>query len=101
MKKNNKRIIPGFGVSMGVTLAMLSIMVLIPLASLIVFTAKMSFSDIIEVITRPRVVASFKVSFITALIASLINAVMGVIIAWVLVRYDFHGKRILDGMIEK
>ena len=100
MKKNNKRIIPGFGISLGVTLTMLSIMVLIPLASLIVFTAEMSFSDIIDVITRPRVVASFKVSFITALIASVINAFMGVILAWVLVRYDFHGKRILDGMIE-
>ena len=98
--KRKKRIIPGFGISMGVTVTLLSLMVIIPLASLVVFTSKMSFSEIWNVITRPRVLASFRVSLITALIASLINAVMGVILAWVLVRYKFPGKRILDGMIE-
>ncbi len=100
MIKAKKRVIPGFGLSLGVTLTMLSLVVLIPLASLIVYTAKLSFSDIIDVITRPRVLASFEVSFITTLIASLINAVMGVVLAWVLVRYDFPLKRVLDGMIE-
>lgn len=100
MKKMHKRVIPMFGLSMGVTLTMLGVVVLIPLASLVVFTAQMSISDIIETITRERVLASFRVSFSTAFIASLINAVMGVILAWVLVRYDFPGKRILDGMIE-
>ncbi|MCI5752000.1 MAG: sulfate ABC transporter permease subunit CysT [Oscillospiraceae bacterium] len=100
MKKMHKRVIPMFGLSMGVTLTMLGVVVLIPLASLVVFTAQMSISDIIETITRERVLASFRVSFSTAFIASLINEVMGVILAWVLVRYDFPGKRILDGMIE-
>ena len=98
--KRNKRIIPGFGLSLGVTLTLLGIMVLIPLASLVVFTAKMDFSDIIKVISRPRVVASFEVTLLTTFIASLINAVMGIVLAWVLVRYDFPGKRIVDGMIE-
>lgn len=98
--KNKVRIIPGFGLSMGVTLSLLSLVVLIPLASLVVFTAKMDLSSIIEVITKPRVAASFKVSLLTALIASLVNAVMGVVLAWVLVRYDFPLKRLLDGMIE-
>ena len=98
--KKKVRIIPGFGLSMGVTLSLLSLVVLIPLASLVVFTAKMDLSGIIEVITKPRVVASFKVSLLTALIASLVNAVMGVVLAWVLVRYDFPLKRLLDGMIE-
>ena len=98
--KKKVRIIPGFGLSMGVTLSLLSLVVLIPLASLVVFTAKMDLSSIIEVITKPRVVASFKVSLLTALIASLVNAVMGVVLAWVLVRYDFPFKRVLDGMIE-
>jgi sulfate transport system permease protein len=60
----------------------------------------MNFSDIIETITRPRVLASYKVSFLTAFIASAINAVMGVILAWVLVKYDFPLKKLLDGMIE-
>ncbi|MGN0642360.1 MAG: sulfate ABC transporter permease subunit CysT [Huintestinicola sp.] len=100
MKKAQKRVIPLFGLSMGVTLTMLSLIVLIPLASLVIFTAQMSISDIIETITRDRVLASFKVSFGTAFVASLINGVMGVILAWVLVRYDFPGKKILDGMIE-
>lgn len=100
MKKANKRVIPGFGLSMGVTLSLLSVIVLIPLASLVVFTANMDFSEIISTITKKRVLASFEVSFITALIASAINAVMGVILAWVLVRYDFPGKHLLDGMIE-
>lgn len=100
MKQKSKRVIPGFGISMGVTLTILSMVVLIPLASLVVFTAQMSFSEIIETITRPRVLASFRVSFLTALIASVINAVMGVVLAWVLVRYRFPLKRILDGMIE-
>lgn len=98
--KKTVRIIPGFGISMGVTLTMLSLIVLIPLASLIVFTAKMSPSEIWDVITRRRVLSSFEVSLLTALVASLINAVMGVVLAWVLVRYDFPFKRLLDGMIE-
>lgn len=98
--KKNKRVIPGFGLSMGVTLAMLSFIVLIPLASLIIYTTQMDFHEFIETITRARVLASFRVSFITAFAASLINAVMGLVLAWVLVRYQFPGKRIMDGMIE-
>ncbi len=100
MKTKQKRIIPGFGLSMGITLSILSLIVLIPLASLVVFTAQLSPKDIWETITRERVLASFEVSVLTALIASAVNAVMGVILAWVLVRYDFAGKRIIDSMIE-
>lgn len=92
--------IPGFGISLGVTLSILSLVVLIPLASLVVYTAKLSPAEIWETITRPRVLASFRVSFFTALIASAVSAVMGVILAWVLVRYQFPLKRVLDGMIE-
>jgi sulfate transport system permease protein len=100
MKNKNKRVIPGFGLSMGVTLTMLSLVVIIPLASLVVYTSRLSFAEIIEVITRERVLASFRVSIFTAFVASVINAVMGIILAWVLVRYDFPFKRLLDGMIE-
>lgn len=99
-RKANKRVIPMFGLSMGVTLTILSLIVLIPLASLVIFTAQMSWDDIIATITRDRVIASFEVSFLTSFIASVINAVMGVVLAWVLVRYDFPFKRLLDGMIE-
>ncbi|MDD6447181.1 MAG: sulfate ABC transporter permease subunit CysT [Ruminococcus sp.] len=99
-RKKTKRVIPYFGLSMGVTISMLSVIVLIPLASLVIYTAQMSWQDIWEAITRSRVMASYRVSFLTALAASAINAVMGVILAWVLVRYKFPFKRILDGMIE-
>lgn len=100
MKKGSKRVIPGFGLSMGVTLSILSIIVLIPLASLIIYTAQLSPSEFFETVTRSRVLASFRVSLLTAFIASAINAVMGVILAWVLVRYRFPCKRLLNGMIE-
>lgn len=100
MKAKKKRVIPGFGLSMGVTITILSLVVLIPLAALVIYTSRMHLSDIIETITRPRVLASFNVTFLTSLIASIINSIMGVILAWVLVRYDFPFKRVLDGMIE-
>lgn len=100
MKKGSKRVIPGFGLSLGVTLSVLSIVVLIPLASLVVYTAKLSPAEFWETITRPRVLASFRVSLLTAFAASAINAVMGVVLAWVLVRYRFPMKRLLNGMIE-
>ena len=99
-KQQSKRVIPGFGLTMGVTLAMLSIVVLIPLASLAVYSARLGFREFIQVITRPRVLSGFYVSFITAFAATVVNAIMGLILAWVLVRYDFPGKRIMDGMIE-
>ena len=99
-KQQSKRVIPGFGLTMGVTLAMLSIVVLIPLASLTVYSARLGFREFIEVITRPRVLSGFYVSFITAFAATVINAIIGLVLAWVLVRYDFPGKRIMDGMIE-
>lgn len=100
MKKRGRRVIPGFGISMGITVTVLSLVVLIPLASLIVYTSTLSFSEFIETITRKRVLYSFWVSIFTALIATFVNAVMGTIIAWVLVRYNFPGKKIMDGIIE-
>lgn len=99
-KRKELRVIPGFGLSLGVTMAILSIVVIIPLLSLIGFTVQLSPSEFLHTVTNPRVLASYRVSFLTALCASLINAVMGLIIAWVLVRYDFPFKRLIDGMIE-
>ena len=100
MKKRNKPVIPGFGLSMGITISILSLVVLIPLASLVIYTAQMSFKDFIETITRARVLASFYTSFISAFASAVINGIMGTILAWVLVKYEFPGKRIMDGMIE-
>ena len=95
-----KSIIPGFGLSFGITITILSIIVLIPLCSLVVFTSRLSFSEFIYTVTRPRVLSGYYVSISTAFVASVINAVMGLILAWVLVRYDFPGKRFIDGIIE-
>ncbi len=100
VKHKGKSVIPGFGLSFGITMTILSLVVIIPLCSLVVYSAKLSFSDFISTVTRPRVLASYKVSFITALIAALINGVVGLMLAWVLTRYDFPWKRLLDGMIE-
>jgi sulfate transport system permease protein len=99
-KRKQKRVIPGFGLSLGITVAMLGFIVIIPLCSLVIFSAKLSFSEFIETVTRARVLSSYAVSFETALIAALIDAVMGVLIAWVLTRYDFPGKAIMNGIIE-
>lgn len=99
-KKKSKSIIPGFDLSFGIVMAILGIIVVIPLCSLVVFSARLSLSEFWQTITRPRVLSSYTVSLSTAFIASLINAVMGLILAWVLVRYKFPGKRIMDGIIE-
>lgn len=99
-KKGQKRVIPGFGLTLGITISMLGIIVLIPLCSLVIYTAKLSPKQFIDIILGKRVLYAYWVSFSTAFVASLINAVMGVIMAWVLVKYEFPGKKIMDGMIE-
>lgn len=98
MKK--KSIIPGFGLSMGITVAMLSLIILIPLASVLAYSFRLSGGEFLDLMTRPNVMQSFVTSIGCALAAAVINCVFGVILAWVLVRYDFPGKRLMDGMIE-
>ena len=101
MKRNKrKQVIPGFGISMGVTITLLSLIVLIPLASLVVNASTMGVQTFLDTVTDKRVVAGYLVSFTCALIAALVNAVFGVLLAWVLVRYDFPFKRFIDGLIE-
>lgn len=98
--RKQKRVIPGFGLTLGITVSMLGVIVLIPLLSLIIYTAKLSWREFLEVVTAKRVLYAFWVSVSTSFLASLINAVMGLILAWVLVKYEFPGKKIMDGMIE-
>ncbi len=100
--KNKKgvRVIPGFGLSMGVTLAMLSCIVLIPLASIFISVSKISLQEFVEIVTSRQVMSGYMVSFTCAFFAAIINGAFGLVLAWVLVRYDFPGKRIMDGMIE-
>lgn len=102
MKHNAKptRVIPGFRLTMGITITMLSLIVLIPLVSVMVCSLKLSPEEFIELVTKPNVVYAFATSIVCSLIAAVINVIFGVILAWTLVRYEFPGKRILDGFIE-
>lgn len=100
MARNKKSVIPGFRLSLGVTMTMLGLIVLIPLCVLIIFSAQLSPGEFMETVTRPRVLASYRVSLTTAFVAAVIDAVMGLILAWTLVRYDFPGKQIMNGLIE-
>lgn len=99
-KRKGKQIIPGFSLSMGITLTFLSLIVLIPMISIIIHVSNIGWDEFVGIITDKRVVASYQVSFLCALVASLINGIMGVILAWVLVRYDFPFKGFVDGLIE-
>lgn len=100
MKKNRRSVIPGFGLSFGITIAMLSFIVILPLCSLVVFSAQLTPSEFWETVTRPRVISSYWVSLKTAFIAAVIDGVLGLMIAWALVRYKFPWRGIMNGIIE-
>lgn len=101
MKQAKKaRVIPGFGVTMGIVISMLSLIVLIPLASVMAYSLKLSPSQMVHLLTRPNVKYAFLVSIGFSFLAAAINSVFGLILAWVLVKYEFPGKRFLDGLIE-
>lgn len=85
---------------MGIVITMLSLLILIPLASVLVYALKLSPAEFFALVTKPNVLHAFRTSILCSLAAALINCVFGVIVAWVLVRYDFPGKRLLDGCIE-
>lgn len=85
---------------MGIVITMLSLLILIPLASVLVYALKLSPAEFFSLVTKPNVLHAFRTSILCSLAAALINCVFGVIVAWVLVRYDFPGKRLLDGCIE-
>jgi len=93
-------VLPGFGLTFGFAVVYLSLVVLIPLAALLLRPWELGLAGVWETITSPRVLSALRVSFGTAAIASLINAVFGLVVAWVLVRYEFPGKRILDAFVD-
>ncbi len=95
-----KNILPGFNLSLGYTILYLSLIVLIPLSAAFIKTTELSFNEFWEVVTAPRVVASYKLTFGASLIGALINVVFGLLTAWVLVRYKFPGKKILDALVD-
>jgi len=93
-------ILPGFGLAMGITLTLLLLIVLLPLIALVVKAAGAGPADILAIATSPRTLAALKLSFGAALLAACVNVVFGLIIAWVLVRYEFPGRRILDAAVD-
>ncbi len=93
-------VLPGFHIAMGCTLLYLSLIVLIPLSAAFVKTAGLSWTEFWDTVTAPRVLASYKLSFGTSFLGAAINAVFGLLVAWVLVRYRFPGKRLVDALVD-
>lgn len=95
-----KNVLPGFNLSLGYTIFYLSLIVLIPLSAAFIKTTELSLNEFWAVVSTPRVVASYKLTFGASFIAALINAVFGLLTAWVLVRYTFLGKKIIDALVD-
>lgn len=99
-RRKTFRVLPGFGLSLGYTVFYLSIIVLVPISALILKTTGMGWEAFWAAVTGPRVLASYRLSFGASLVAAAINAVAGFLVAWVLVRYSFPGKRLVDSLVD-
>jgi sulfate/thiosulfate transport system permease protein len=95
-----RSILPGFGLTLGFTIFYLSLIVLIPLSATFIETSKIGWHEFWRMVTTPRALASYELSFGASLIGALVNFVLGTLVAWVLVRYQFPGKRILDSLVD-
>ena len=95
-----RRVIPGFGLTMGFSLLYLGFIFIIPVAGLLLYTSLMSWEDFWKAVSHPQVVASYKLSFGASLIGATINLVFGALVAWVLVRYRFPGKKVVDALVD-
>jgi len=93
-------ILPGFGLTLGFTTFFLSAIVLIPLAALVIKGSTPGFTELKEILLDPRAIASYRLSFGAALLAAVVNAIFGFIVAWTLVRYEFPGRRLVDALID-
>jgi sulfate transport system permease protein len=100
MRHKSRTVLPGFGLSLGITCTYLSLIVLIPLATVFTRTAELSGSAFWATVTDPRVVASYRVTFGASFVAAVVNTVFGLLVAWVLVRYKFPGRRVVDAMVD-
>jgi len=94
------RVLPGFGLSLGFTLAYVSLIVLIPLSAVFIKSLGIGWGGLWEILTSERILKSLQLSFSAALIAALVNVVFGLLLAWCLVRYTFPGKRIVDALVD-
>jgi len=93
-------VLPGFDLALGLTLFYLCLIVLIPLSAAFLRTTELTWPQFVDTVTSPRVVASYKLTFGASLLAAIVNAFFGLLVAWVLVRYDFFGRRIIDALVD-
>lgn len=100
MSHRTSPVIPGFGLTLGYTLVYLSLVVLIPLGAMFIHAAQLSWAEFWAIISAPRVLAALKLSFSVAFVAALINGIIGTLLAWVLVRYSFAGRKVIEAMID-
>jgi sulfate transport system permease protein len=95
-----KTVVPGFGLTLGLSMLYLSLLVLIPLSSIFLKTATLTWDQFFGHIASPRALAAYQLSFGAAFLGAAINGVFGLLVAWVLVRYDFPGRRVIDGLVD-
>jgi len=100
MRNRSQSVLPGFGVSLGITCTYLSLMVLLPLATVFARSAELTGDQFWNTVTDPRVVASYRVTLSASFVAAALNTVFGLLVAWVLVRYRFPGRRLVDAMVD-
>jgi sulfate/thiosulfate transport system permease protein len=100
MIRGNRPGLPGKGITLGCTLLYISLIILIPLSTIFIKTAGLGWTQFWEIVTAPRVMAAYRLSFSTAFIAAALNAVFGLLVAWVLVRYRFPFRKIVDGLVD-
>jgi sulfate transport system permease protein len=100
MRHTSRTVLPGFGLSLGITCTYLSLIVLLPLATIVARTTELSWDAFWSTIANPRVVASYRVTFGASAVAALVNTAFGFLVAWVLVRYRFPGRRLVDAMVD-
>lgn len=99
-RRKPKRVLPGFNLTLGYTLFYLSLVVLVPIMALFIKASTLSWPQFWEAVSSPRVLASYRLTFGASLLAAMVNVVMGLLVAWVLVRYDFWGKKIADALVD-
>ena len=95
-----RHVLPGLGLGLGITLTYMALLILIPLSTIPIKTATMGWDRFLEVVTSPRALAAYRLSFGAAFAAAALNAVFGLVVAWVLERYSFPGRRLLDGLVD-
>jgi len=100
MAAKSHRVLPGFGLALGYTLVYLSLLILLPLAGMVLKTSELGFGQIIDIALGERSLAAFRVTFGASLLAAAVNAFFGLIVAWILVRYPFPGKRFVDALVD-